>query len=242
MSKRLITQKSAIFIYLIFLISMVACLPPTKMDLVSPANSNRASKISRRLDRITGQITIAILQSDPAIYAKTLQRLREWQRRSVKVADLKIKIESQKFNAITTSAPLLLVSTYPPKSQAKTFFDELKAYTQRGGIVMFEQSDPLPFNGLQTSAITSDHPLLTHPFSFKGLPRQARPKGVLLQGRWIGFLLGTSPIIAPFGPIGPERNGQKGPNQARPINGDWARSLKLGLNLIVYALDNQSDY
>ena len=121
------------------------------------------------------------------VYAKTVQRLREWQRQLVKMADLKIEIESQKFNAITTSAPLLVVSSYPAAFERETFLHQLRAYAQRGGIVIFEQSDSPPFKTRQVHAIASDHPLLTHPFSFKSLPRQARPQEVFLGGgaNWV---------------------------------------------------------
>ena len=221
---------------------MVACLAPTTTELAPSIDRKETSTIYQQQGRITGQITIAVLRSDPATYANTVKRLREWQRRLVKVADLKIEIESQKFNAITTNAPLLVVASYPSEFQGQTFLHQLRAYAQRGGIVMFEQSDSPPFNSGQIGAIASDHPLLTHPFSFKGLPRQARPQEVLLESKRIGFLLGVSPTISPFGPLGTRHHRRRDLDPKRSAAGDWTRSLKLGLNLMVYALDNHPEY
>ena len=181
------TREVTIFTCVIFLMPIVACLAPTTRGLPS-TDRKETNTIYRQQGRVTGQITIAVLRSDPVVYAKTVQRLREWQRQLVKMADLKIEIESQKFSAITISAPLLVVSSYPAAFERETFLHQLRAYAQRGGIVIFEQSDSPPFKTRQVHAIASDHPLLTHPFSFKSLPRQARPQEVFLERERIGFV------------------------------------------------------
>ena len=164
------TREVTIFTCVIFLMPIVACL-----GLAPSTDRKETNTIYRQQGRVTGQITIAVLRFDPVVYAKTVQRLREWQRQLVKMADLKIEIESQKFNAITTSAPLLVVSSYPAAFERETFLHQLRAYAQRGGIVIFEQSDSPPFKTGQVHAIASDHPLLTHPFSFKSLPPSGSP-------------------------------------------------------------------
>ena len=106
---------------------MLTCLAPTTTELAPSIDRKETSTIYQQQGRITGQITIAVLRSDPATYANTVKRLREWQRRLVKVADLKIEIESQKFNAITTNAPLLVVASYPSEFQGQTFLHQLRA-------------------------------------------------------------------------------------------------------------------
>ena len=242
MKRNLTTREVTIFTCVIFLMPMVACLAPTTMDLAPSTDGKKTNTIYHQQGQVTGQVTIAVLRSDPATYANTVKRLREWQRRLVKMADLKIEIESQKFNAITTSAPLLIVSSYPAEFERETFLHQLRAYAQRGGIVIFEQSDSPPFKTGQVHAIASDHPLLTHPFSFKSLPRQARLQEVFLEGERIGFILGISPTIAPFGPLGTEHYRPRNVAQRRPVGSDWIRSLKLGLNLVVFALDNHPKY
>tara|TARA_B100001146_G_scaffold206067_1_gene200461 strand:- start:853 stop:1599 length:747 start_codon:yes stop_codon:yes gene_type:complete len=238
MKRNLMTREVTIFTCVIFLMPIVACLAPTARGLAPSTDRKETNTIYRQQGRVTGQITIAVLRSDPVVYAKTVQRLREWQRQLVKMADLKIEIESQKFNAITISAPLLVVSSYPAAFERETFLHQLRAYAQRGGIVIFEQSDSPPFKTRQVHAIASDHPLLTHPFSFKSLPRQARPQEVFLERERIGFILGVSPTIAPFGPLGTEHYRPRNVAPRRPVGSDWIRSLKLGLNLVVFALDN----
>ena len=105
----------------VFLLGVVACLAPTTMDLsLSTGGGEAANTIYRQKGRITGQITIAVLRNNGNAYAQTVKRLREWQRRLAKIADLKVEIESQKLHAITTSAPLLVISSYPAGFESET--------------------------------------------------------------------------------------------------------------------------
>ena len=74
------TREVTIFTCVIFLMPIVACLAPTARGLAPSTDRKETNTIYRQQGRVTGQITIAVLRSDPVVYAKTVQRLREWQR------------------------------------------------------------------------------------------------------------------------------------------------------------------
>lgn len=168
---------------------------------------------------IAGKIKIAVLRMDEASTSGFLKWLEIWKRslEGTEFGKIKVILETpQPPDGITTTAPLLFVAAYPTGLRGQRFTQQLERYVQRGGLVLFNASEPprqLFSKGI-VRQVSDSHPILTFPYKIEGLSKLEWPKEVEIGGKTAAFAfgLGNSPTY-----------------------------LRMGVNLIAYALSHHPE-
>lgn len=168
---------------------------------------------------IAGKIKIAVLRMDEASTSGFLKWIEIWKRslEETEFGKIKIILETpQPPDGITTTAPLLFVAAYPSGLRGQRFIQQLERYVQRGGLVLFNASEPprqLFSKGI-VRQVSDSHPILTFPYKIEGLSKLEWPKEVEIGGKTAAFAfgLGNSPTY-----------------------------LRIGVNLIAYALSRHPE-
>jgi len=161
---------------------------------------------------IAGQIRIAVLRMNESSTAGSLKQINHWEKSLARrgFADIRIDLETQLPYAITTTAPLLFIFSYPTGLSGQKFIQQLERYVQRGGLVFFGSGLPRQLVAkASVRRVSHSHPILTFPYTIKGLSRMDLPREVEIEGKTAAFAFGL---------------------------GKKPTYLKLGVNLIAYAI------